>query len=283
MLEEVPKPSPHPNEVLVKVVAATVTRGDVALRKMPGVLARRIKLGRKTVLGHEFAGEVEAEGEEVTRFKVGDRVFGSTVGLTQGSYAEYICVPETGVVATVPPTIKLDEAAPVPSGALTALYFLRRANIAAGQTVLVYGATGSVGTFAVQLATHFGTTVTAVCSTSNAELVRSLGASTISDYTKEDFIQGDATYDVIFDAVGKAPEKRIKRTHVLEKNGAYVSVRSTTASQAPEDLVFIRDLMEAGELRAVIDRRYRLEDVRDAHRYVETGRKIGNVLLLVTD
>ena len=214
---------------------------------------------------------------------VGDRVFGSTVGLTQGSYAEYICVPETGLIATVPATIKLDEAAPVPIGALTALYFLRRANIAAGKTVLVYGASGSVGTFAVQLATHFGTKVTAVCGTSSAELVRSLGASTVIDYTKHDFTEDDATYDVIFDAVGRAPDRRIKRSRVLAKDGAYVSVRSTTASQATEDLMFIRDLMEAGELRAVIDRHYRLEDVRDAHRYVETGRKTGNVVITVAD
>lgn len=277
VLAEVPKPSPQPNEVLVKVRVATVTRGDVVLRKLPRVLSRLFKLGRKTVLGHEFAGEVEAVGDEVTRFNVGDRVFGSTMGLMQGSHAEYVCVPDTGVLATVPATIELEEAAPVPVGGLTALYFLRKANVADGKTVLVYGASGSVGTFAVQLAAHLGAEVTGVCSTSNAELVKSLGADKVIDYTKADFTDGGTTYDVVFDAVGKAPARRSRR--VLAKDGAYVSVRSTTAKQMAEDLMLLRSLLEAGELRAVVDRRYPLEKMRDAHRYVEVGRKRGNVLI----
>ena len=279
VLADVPEPSPHPNEVLVRVHAATVTRGDVVLRKLPGVLSRLFRLERKTVLGHEFAGEVEVVGDEVTRFGVGDRVFGSTTGLTQGSHAEYICVPDTGVLATVPATIKLEEAAPVPIGGLTALYFLRRANIEERKTVLIYGASGSVGTFAVQLAAHFGTEVTGVCSASNAELVKSLGANRVIDYTKGDFTDGGTTYDVVFDAVGKAPTRRSQS--VLAKDGAYVSIRSTTAKERTEDLMLLRGLLEAGELRAVIDRRYPLEQVREAHRYVETGRKRGNVIITV--
>lgn len=279
VLAEVPKPSPQPNEVLVKVQVATVTRGDVVLRKLPRVLSRLFKLGRKTVLGHEFAGEVGALGDEVTRFNVGDRVFGSTMGLTQGSHAEYICVPESGVLATVPATIKLEEAAAVPVGGLTALYFLRRANIAPGKSVLVYGASGSVGTFAVQLAAHFGMEVTGVCSTSNAELVKSLGADNVIDYTKGDFTDGGTTYDIVFDAVGTTPARRSRR--VLAKDGAYVSIRGTTAKQRAEDLMLLGSLLEAGELRAVVDRSYPLEKVRDAHRYVETGRKRGNVIITV--
>jgi NADPH:quinone reductase-like Zn-dependent oxidoreductase len=278
VLADVPKPSPHPNEVLVKVHAATLTRGDVVVRRLPGVLSRLFKLGRKTVLGHEFAGKVEAVGHEVTRFNVGDRVFGSTTGLRQGSHAEYICVPDTGILATVPATIELEEAAAVPIGGLTALYFLRRANIADGKTVLVYGASGSVGTYAVQLAAHFGTEVTGVCSAANAELVRSLGAKRVIDYTSGDFTDG-GTYDIVFDAVGKSPARRSKS--VLAKGGAYVSVRSTTAKERTEDLVLLRGLLEAGELRAVIDRRYPLEQVREAHRYVETGRKRGNVIITI--
>jgi NADPH:quinone reductase-like Zn-dependent oxidoreductase len=190
VLAEVPRPSPKPNEVLVKVHVTTLTRGDVALRKMPAVLSRLSKLGRKTILGHEFAGVVEVVGDDVSRFKIGDRVFGSTAGLMQGSHAEYVCVPETGVLATVPDSITLEEAAPVPIGGLTALYFLRRANIEDAKTILVYGASGSVGSFAVQLAVHFETHVTAVCGTSNVELVSSLGAAHVLDYTK-----GDVTAD----------------------------------------------------------------------------------------
>jgi NADPH:quinone reductase-like Zn-dependent oxidoreductase len=279
VLADVPKPSPQPHEVLVKVRVATVTRGDVVLRKLPRVLSRLFKLERKTVLGHEFAGEVEAVGGEVVRFGVGDRVFGSTMGLTQGSHAEYLCVPDAGVLATVPATIELEEAAPVPVGGLTALYFLRRANIAPGKTVLVNGASGSVGTFAVQLAAHFGADVTGVCGTSNAELVRSLGADKVIDYTKTDLTDGGTTYDIIFDAVGTASARRSRR--VLAKDGAYVSVRGTTAKQRAEDLMLLRGLLEGGELRAVVDRSYPLEKVRDAHRYVETGRKRGNVIITV--
>jgi NADPH:quinone reductase-like Zn-dependent oxidoreductase len=188
-LAEVPRPAPEPKEILVKVHAATVTRGDVVLRKLPFLLWRLLGFRRKAMLGHEFAGEIEAVGADVTLFKEGERVFGTTTGLTTGSYAEYICVPEDGVLATVPANITYEEAAPVPIGGLTALHLLREGDVGSGKRVLVYGASGSVGTFAVQLAAHSGAYVTGVCSTSNMELVKSLGADEVVDYTKQDFTE----------------------------------------------------------------------------------------------
>ena len=277
-LAEVPRPVPEPKEILVKVHAATVTRGDVVLRKLPLLLWRLFGFRRKTMLGHEFAGEIEAVGADVTLFKEGEHVFGTTTGLTTGSYAEYICVPEEGVVATMPANITYEEAAPVPVGGLTALHFLRKGGVGRGKRVLVYGASGSVGTFAVQLATHFGAHVTGVCSTSNVELVKSLGADEVVDYTKQDFTETDQIYDVIFDAVGKGSPRRSKR--VLAEKGSYVSVRSSTKEKT-EDLLVLRDLMEAGEVKAVIDRRYSLEQIPEAHRYVERGHKRGNVVITV--
>jgi NADPH:quinone reductase-like Zn-dependent oxidoreductase len=277
-LAEVPKPAPEPKEILVKVHAATVTRGDVVLRKLPFLLWRLFGFRRKAMLGHEFAGEIQAVGTDVTLFREGERVFGTTTGLSTGSYAEYICVPEEGVLATVPANVTYEEAAPVPIGGLTALHFLRRGDVGSGRRVLVYGASGSVGTFAVQLATDFGAHVTGVCGTSNMELVKSLGADEVVDYTKQDFTEAGRVYDVIFDAVGKASPRRGKR--VLAENGSYVSVRSSTKEKT-EDLLVLRDLMEAGEVKAVIDRRYSLEQIPEAHRYVERGHKRGNVVIIV--
>jgi NADPH:quinone reductase-like Zn-dependent oxidoreductase len=277
-LAEVPRPAPEPKEILVKVHAATVTRGDIVLRKLPFLLWRLFGFRRKTMLGHEFAGEIEAVGADVTLFKEGERVFGTTTGLTTGSYAEYICVPEEGVLATVPANISCEEAAPVPIGGLTALHLLREGDVGSGKRVLVYGASGSVGTFAVQLATHFGAHVTGVCSTSNVELVKSLGADEVVDYTKQDFTEAGQIYDIIFDAVGKASPRRGKRA--LAENGSYLSVRSSTKEKT-EDLLVLRDLMEAGEVKGVIDRRYSLEQIPEAHRYVEKGHKRGNVVVTV--
>ena len=281
-LKDIEKPAPKPDEVLIKVHAATVTRGDVILRKMHPLLFLPLRLFgmvRKETPGHEFAGEIEAVGTQVTRFKPGDQVFGTTTGLRAGANAEYLCLPQEwkrGVLAFKPANLPYDEAAPLPVGGMTALEILRKGNLQPGAQVLVYGASGSVGTYAVQLARAFGAQVTGICSTSNVELVKSLGAEQVIDYTQEDFIQNGERYDVIFDAVGKLSAEKCKSS--LKENGAFLTVNTST-SEKIENLLTIKELAEAGKLRAVIDRRYPLEQTADAHRYVESGRKKGNVVI----
>lgn len=283
-LREVDKPGPKDHEVLVRVHAATVTQGDVILRKLHPLLLVPLRLfgvRRKVIPGHELAGEVEAVGSAVRRFKVGDQVFGTTSGLSVGANAEYVSLPEEwsgGVLAAKPVNMTYGQAAAVPVGGMAALHLLRKANIQAGQPALIYGASGSVGTFAVQLAKHFGAQVTGVCSTTNLELVKSLGADQVIDYTAEDFAGRGLTYDVIFDAVGKISSSHAK--HSLNENGAYLSVRSPTKEKT-EYLYFLKELIEAGGLRSAIDRRYPLERVAEAHRYVEQGHKRGNVVIEV--
>lgn len=283
-LQDVAKPAPQDNEVLVKVHAATVTAGDVVLRKATfplWLVLRLFGVRRKRIPGHEFAGEVEAVGQAVTQFKPGEQVFGTTTGLSSGANAEYVCVPEawkSGVLAAKPANLSYDEAAAIPVGGMAALYLLKQANIQPGHQALIIGASGSVGTFAVQLARHFGAEVTGVCSTRNVALVKSLGAARVIDYTQEDFAASGQRYDLVFDAVGKEDSGRGKR--VLKAGGTYLTVKSTT-HETVENLEFLKTLAEAGEIKPAIDRRYPLEHTAEAHRYVETGRKQGNVVITV--
>jgi NADPH:quinone reductase-like Zn-dependent oxidoreductase len=281
-LQEVKKPTPKDDEVLIRIRATTVTAGDVILRKLRGPLRWVFRLafgyGKNAILGHELAGEVEAVGGNVTRFKPGDPVFAST-GNKGGAYAEYICLPEDGMVAMKPANISCEQAAAVPVGANTALHILRMGDIQSGQKVLVYGASGSVGTYAVQLAKHFGAEVTGVCSTANLKLVESIGAEIVVDYTEEDFTKSGERYDVIFDAVGKISESKCKGS--LKGGGTFISARSPT-KEKQEDLIFLKELLEAGEIRPVIDRTYPLEEIVEAHRYVEMGNKKGNVVIKVS-
>jgi NADPH:quinone reductase-like Zn-dependent oxidoreductase len=289
-LKEVEKPAPRDNEVLIKVHATAVTSGDCRCRGFTipshfSILTRlvmRLVLGitrpRKPILGLVLAGEVETTGKGITRFKAGDQVFGET-GMRFGAYAEYTCLPENAAITKKPANVTYEEAAAVPFGGCTALYFLRKGKIHKGQKVLIYGASGAVGTSAVQLARHFGADVTGVCSTVNRELVKSLGARTVIDYTKEDFSERNERYDIIFDAVGKTSEVTCRKA--LAPGGTFVSVMKGHAGESTEDLVLLKDLVEAGEIRAVIDRCYPLEQIAGAHRYVEQGHKKGNVVITV--
>ncbi|MGB5652368.1 MAG: NAD(P)-dependent alcohol dehydrogenase [Robiginitalea sp.] len=284
-ITEIEKPQPKDNEILIKIHAATVTSGDVRLRgsDFPPLfwLPARIIFGlfrpRKTILGHELAGTVEAIGKNVTRFQPGDPVFGTTTMLKTGSYAQYICLPEvwkSGVVETKPKNLSFQQAAALPVGAMTALYLLEKADLKEGQQVLIYGASGSVGSYALQIVTQKGATATGVCSGSNSEMVRSLGAVNVIDYTKETYSERPEKFDVVFDAVGKTSKKEARK--VLQAGGSFVSVNMMT-KEKKEHLVQIKEWAEQRKLRPFIDRSFPLDEIVKAHEYVELGRKRGNV------
>ena len=304
-LKEVKNPTPKDNEVLVKVFATTVTTYDCWARSstappgfwLPSRIASGFRKPKQPILGTELAGEIEAVGVDTTRLNVGDQVFGFSASL--GAHAEYMCLPEEGV-AVKPANMTYEEAAAVVQGGLTALYFLRKGNIRSGQKILIFGASGGIGTYAVQLAKYFEAEVTGVCSTPKSEMVKSLGADKVIDYTKEDFTKNAQTYDIIFDTVGKTSVSRSIRS--LKENGFYIFatfglpmlvqvlwlLRKSSKKaifgvleERPEDLIFLKELIEAGKIRSVIDRRYPLEQVAEAHRYVETGHKKGNVIITV--
>jgi NADPH:quinone reductase-like Zn-dependent oxidoreductase len=280
-LKEIEKPSPKKNDVLVKVHATTVTAGDWRLRKADPFLARifngLFKPKRVNVLGFELAGVIEEVGEKVLSLKQGDVVFASC-GLRFGGYAEYACLPVNELIAIKPSNMSFEEAATVPVGGLTALRFLRQSNIKASDKVLIYGASGSVGTFAVQIAKAYGAEVTAVCSTSNVNLVAQLGAQQIIDYTKTDFTKTKTRFDIVFDAVGKTSRSACKK--LLALGGKYVTVTGSPKSR-PDDLRTLKEMIEAGKLITIIDRRYTLEQIKEAHTYVESFRKKGNVTVTI--
>jgi NADPH:quinone reductase-like Zn-dependent oxidoreductase len=289
---EIDKPAPEGNEVLIKVHATTVHRGDSRMRGLdiPGAswkrFLARLVLGfnrpKNDILGMELAGEVEAVGQDVTRFKPGDQVFASTMWSGFGAYAEYKCMPQDGVLALKPSNMTYEEAAVLPSGGITTLGVIKQAAIQPGQSVLIYGASGSVGTFGVQLTKALGAEVTGVCSTASLDLVRSLGADRVIDYTAEDFAQHRGKYDVVFDAVHKMPGD-YKR--LLKEGGTYLNVDSSSdkikKNDVPRLLQELGELAEAGKVKAVIDRNYPLDQIVEAHRYVDTGRKKGNVAITV--
>ena len=316
-LKEVAKPTPKDDEILVRVHATPVNYGDLTARNFANLslsefnmpaplwLPARMSFGwnkpKINILGGELAGEVEAVGKKVKKFKPGDQVFAYT-GMNMGANAEYLCLPEAGIVALKPANLTYEEASTLPYGAIMALSLLRKVNIRPGQKVLINGASGGIGSMAVQVAKHFGTEVTGVCGTPRLEYVKSLGADKVIDYTKDDFTRNGETYDLIFDILGRSSFSRLKRS--LKPNGIYLlasykmkqlfqmfrtsmfggqKVICAMASEKSEDLVFIKELVEAGKIKTIIDKCYPLEQAAEAHRYVESGLKKGPVVITLEE
>lgn len=286
-LIEVKKPVPEGNEILVKVSATTVTSGDTRLRSsnFPPLawLIIRLMFGlfkpKKKILGHEFSGIVEAIGKDVIKYKVGDEVIGTTTMLPTGSYTEYICIPENrkkGVLAFKPKAINFNEAAALPVGGMTALFLLQKAKLTKDQSVLIYGASGSVGSYAVQIAKAYGATVTAVCSSSNFDMVKLLGADAVVDYQIRDYYKMDQRFDIVFDAVGKTSKS--KASNILIKDGRFTSVKSLTIPRH-QHMNKVCELVEEGKLKPFINKTFPLSDIVEAHKYVDKERKRGNVVI----
>jgi len=288
--QEVEKPTPRNNEVGIKIFATAVTASDCIIRGfkasrrrwIPGRLLLGLTKPRKSILGLVLAGEIVTVGKDVKRFQRGDRVYAFT-GLRFGAYAEYTCLLEDSVIALMPSNLSYEEAAAIPFGGLLALHFLRKGEIQSGQKVLIYGASGAIGTAAVQLARHFGANVTGVCSASNLELVKSLGAEQVIDYTNESVTNRGELYDFVFDAVGKRKSSplKVQCQTALTPNGKYISVDDGSPKLNSEDLLFLTELVEAGKMKPVIDRCYPLEQIVEAHRYVEQRHKKGNIVITV--
>ena len=315
-IKEMAKPTPKDNEILVKVHATPVNYGDMSARNFgnltpsefnmpaPLYLLARMSFGwnkpKINILGSELAGEVEAVGKDVTKFKAGDQIF-AYLGMNMGANAEYVCMPESGTVALKPSNLTYEEASTLPYGAIMATSLLAKANIQRGQKVLINGASGGIGSMAVQLAKHFGADVTGVCGTPRLEFVKSLGADKVIDYTKEDFTQNGETYDLIFDILGRSSLSRLKRS--LKPNGIYLlasfkmkallqmlwasitdskqKVICAFADETPESLIFVKGLVEEGKIKAIVDKSFPLEQTAAAHRYVEQGHKQGNVVITI--
>lgn len=294
-IKEVEKPIPKKNEVLIKIYAANVSISDCFVRSgkvnlllwLPMRIFVGFKRPRKSILGFEMAGEIEAIGSDVKRFKQGDQVFAFS-GKKFGAYAEYVCLPEKGtyipsecVMIEKPSNLNWEEAAAIPSRGMLAIHYLKKANIQNGQKVLIYGASGGVGTFAIQVAKIFGAHVTGVCSTINQELVMALGADKVIDYTKNDFTKSNELYDIIFDAVGKRFSSKLQCKKVLTPNGKFISVDDGHPKIHIDELIEFKNFAEAGKLKTIIDKIYPLEQIKEAHEYVEKGHKRGNVVIKI--
>lgn len=308
-IREFPLPTPNNNEILVKVHATTVTPGDYRMRSftvprlfwIPARFALGLTKPKNNILGFELSGVVESIGRDVTRFKVGDAVYASTYDVNFGGHAEYKCLPEDVTVALKPANLSVEQATAIPFGGITALNFLHTVESKSGQKILINGASGAVGTYAVQLANHYGMDVTAVCSGKNAELVKSLGAHQVIDYTHEDFRNNGEMYDVFFDAIGKTTLSQVWRS--IKPNGIYlhtvmfipgladiwhskrrgVRIVGGTPAGPANPLIVLKELIEAGTIKPIIDRTYRLDEIADAYHYVETGHKVGNVVIKVVN